>query len=155
VLFDSEEDDGVRQSSRSLIVVLVSRVGACLIQIFALYVIFHGHYSPGGGFQGGALLAASIFLLRMSSGHKGSQTYFRSDLGLTLGAAGALAFLVMGLITTIGGNFLEYRHLPLLALEPAQMRSLGILIVEMAIAVGVMGTLIFIFDNLNGREVDG
>ena len=38
----------------SVIVHVVTRVMVPLIQIFALYVIFHGHYSPGGGFQGGA-----------------------------------------------------------------------------------------------------
>jgi multicomponent Na+:H+ antiporter subunit B len=32
---------------------LVSRVVSPFIMLYALYVIFHGHYSPGGGFQGG------------------------------------------------------------------------------------------------------
>ena len=30
--------------------------------IFALYVIAHGHHSPGGGFQGGVILGASVIL---------------------------------------------------------------------------------------------
>lgn len=143
------------QPSLSLIVVLVSRLVAPLIQVFACYVIFHGHYSPGGGFQGGALLAASVLLLRLSSGRKGSQRNFRSDLSLILGPLGAIAFLAVGLIMMGGGSFLDYQHIPLLRLEPAAMRSLAILVVEVAIGLAVMGALISIFDNLVGSGGDG
>jgi multisubunit Na+/H+ antiporter MnhB subunit len=48
------------------IVALSSRLVVPFIQLFALYVVFHGHYSPGGGFQGGAMLAASFLLIRLS-----------------------------------------------------------------------------------------
>ena len=48
------------------IVTLVSRLISPFIMLFALYVIFHGHYSPGGGFQGGTMLAAAVLLLRLS-----------------------------------------------------------------------------------------
>ena len=143
------------QPSLSLIVVLVSRLVAPLIQVFACYVIFPGHYSPGGGFQGGALLAASVLLLRLSSGRKGSQRNFRSDLSLILGPLGAIAFLAVGLIMMGGGSFLDYQHIPLLRLEPAAMRSLAILVVEVAIGLAVMGALISIFDNLVGSGGDG
>lgn len=33
------------------------------IQIFGLYVAFHGHLSPGGGFAGGTILGASLILI--------------------------------------------------------------------------------------------
>ncbi len=137
------------RGSLSLIVVLVSRLVAPLIQVFAFYVIFHGHYSPGGGFQGGALLAASILLLRLTSGREESQRNFRTDLGMMLGPLGAMAFLGVGLLMIGGGNFLDYQHAPFLRLEPAEMRSLAILIVEVAIGLAVMATLISIFDNLS------
>ena len=42
------------QRSSSPIVIVANRIVSRLIQLFALYVIFHGHYSPGGGFQGGS-----------------------------------------------------------------------------------------------------
>ena len=32
------------------------------IQLYGVYVVFHGHVSPGGGFSGGAILGASIIL---------------------------------------------------------------------------------------------
>ena len=36
------------------------------IQLFALYVVAHGHHSPGGGFQGGVIYGAAIILFAMS-----------------------------------------------------------------------------------------
>ena len=51
----------------SPIVLLGARLLSPYIFIFGMYVIFHGHYSPGGGFQGGALLAASILLMRVAA----------------------------------------------------------------------------------------
>ena len=53
-------------SSNNPILIIASRFLTPFIQLFALYVIVHGHYGPGGGFQGGGILAASIILLRLS-----------------------------------------------------------------------------------------
>ena len=50
----------------SLIIRQASRIMVPFMQIFALYVIAHGHYSPGGGFQGGVILGASVILLCIS-----------------------------------------------------------------------------------------
>jgi multicomponent Na+:H+ antiporter subunit B len=153
VFADIEEESlFVIRPSSSLILVLVSRLVAPLIQLFAFYVIFHGHYSPGGGFQGGALLAASILLLRLSSGRDASQSSFPSALGPTLGAVGALAFFGTGLFAMTGGNFLDYRYISILDVALAERRSLSILFVEMGIALTVMATLVSIFDNLSESE---
>lgn len=133
----------------SIIVVRVSRWLARLIQIFALYVIFHGHYSPGGGFQGGALLGASILLLRMTEGQRGSQSCFNTGLGLKLGALGVLIYGAVGLIPVFfGGNYLDYGHLPFGGMEAAQIRSLGILLIEVGVGLAVMAVLSSIYDDL-------
>ena len=132
----------------SSIVVMVGHILARLIQIFALYVIFHGHYSPGGGFQGGALLAASILLLRLSSGAEESQRQFRSSAGTSLGAVGVLVYATVGLVAIAGGGeYLNYALLPL-ASDGAESRSTGILLVELGVGLAVMATLVSIFDDL-------
>ena len=41
---------------------VVGRIVIPFILLFGLYVQFHGDYGPGGGFQAGALVAASIIL---------------------------------------------------------------------------------------------
>ena len=38
----------------------------CLVYIF--YIILHGHLSPGGGFQGGVLMAGVVILLYLGHG---------------------------------------------------------------------------------------
>jgi multicomponent Na+:H+ antiporter subunit B len=44
----------MRERLQNQIVEGVSSFLVPFIQIFALYVITHGHYGPGGGFQGGS-----------------------------------------------------------------------------------------------------
>jgi len=54
--------------SDDIIIRTVSRIFVPFIQIYALYVIMHGHHSPGGGFQGGVILGASFILYLITHG---------------------------------------------------------------------------------------
>ena len=56
------------QEQESIVIKTVARLLVPFIQLFALYVIMHGHSSPGGGFQGGVILAASFLLLAIAYG---------------------------------------------------------------------------------------
>ena len=47
---------------------LVSRKLAPFMFLFVLYLLSYGHLSPGGGFQGGVVIASGVVLLVMSSG---------------------------------------------------------------------------------------
>ena len=75
-----------------------------VIAAFGAYIIIHGHLSPGGGFQGGAILGTGTALLLASSymTKKLHQTYktfaFFESFGLTL-------FIGLG-FAGIGGSFL-------------------------------------------------
>jgi multicomponent Na+:H+ antiporter subunit B len=132
----------------SIIMDVVVRVMVPVIQIFAFYVIFHGHYSPGGGFQGGALLAASVLLQRVVLGQERSQPSFGRGLAMPFAITGILLYLVTGLgDMPYGGNFLEYDMLPF-GMAPDWLHNTGILLVEIGIAFAVMGALVSIFDEL-------
>ena len=61
---------------QSIIVKTLCRLLVPFIQMFGLYVIMHGHSSPGGGFQGGVILASSFILLALADGHTVAATYF-------------------------------------------------------------------------------
>ena len=127
---------------------IVTRAMIPVIQLFALYVVFHGHYSPGGGFQGGALIATSILLARMVLGFERSQYLMPSWIGTPLGLAGLALFAGVGLVALpSGGNLLDYGHLPL-GLPSDMLRNWGILFVEVGVALAVAGTLVSIFDDL-------
>jgi len=59
-----------------------------LIALFAFYVQFHGDYGPGGGFQAGVILAASVILYALIFGLAEAKKAFPPRLiryGMTLG----------------------------------------------------------------------
>ncbi len=139
----------------SPIIAVVSRGLAPFIQLFALYVVFHGHYGPGGGFQGGAMFAASLILLRLSLGGEVAAYQFKNGWATPLGAAGVAVFAGVGILTMMRrGEYLNYAFLPL-GLEAASLRSFGILFIEIGVAMALIGTLVAIFDDLvKGHESD-
>lgn len=144
------------ERTESVIVDIVSKAVAPFIQIFALYIITHGHYSPGGGFQGGALFAASLLLLRLTIGRECSEGIFPIALGTPISSLGVFLFGIIGAFALIGGGlYLDYAALPWQDLSPPDRRSLGILLVEIGVGLGVTGTLVAIFDDLVGKQKNG
>jgi len=139
----------MKTSHESPIVVLVSRLLAPFIQLFALYVIFHGHYSPGGGFQGGTILAASVILMRLAVGEQAGNLQFRRSWSSKLSATGVFIYALTGIVAMLlGGMYLDYKFLPIPGLTDAETRAMGILMVEIGVAIGVMATMISIYDDL-------
>ena len=47
---------------------VISKFLIPFIALFAFYVQFHGDYGPGGGFQAGVILAASVILYALIFG---------------------------------------------------------------------------------------
>lgn len=68
-----------------------------LLLIVGLYIIVHGHLTPGGGFQGGVILAAAFFVLVLARpGEDGSGGMHHGVIAFLEGLAGA-AFIGIGL----------------------------------------------------------
>jgi multicomponent Na+:H+ antiporter subunit B len=134
-----------------LIIKTVCRLLIPFIQLFALYVIAHGHHSPGGGFQGGVILGASIILLAISQDLRTSVQRLREKLDAILCAVGVLIYAGTGaLCLLLGLNFLDYSALtPVLHCDAITARSHGILIVEIGVGLAVMCTMIWIYCNLS------
>ena len=68
---------------------------------YGFYVIFHGNSSPGGGFQGGVLIAAVILLLFLGYGHEIVEKVFDEELlhkGESLAEAIYVVIALIGLI---------------------------------------------------------
>ena len=142
--------------SESPIVLLGSRLLSPIIMLFGLYVILHGHYSPGGGFQGGALLASSVLLVRLAVGLEIGNLQHEEKWNVPAAAVGVIIYFLTGLVAVFtGGYFLDYEALPF-GLEPAKLRYYGILIIEVGIGLTVMTILVHLYDNLlNGEDRDG
>lgn len=143
--------DGMQSQTESPIIHVASRAISPVIMLIGLYVFFHGHYSPGGGFQGGVLMASGILLLRLTLGTTLSQALMATGVTLRLSALGALIFAGTGLLAVFwGGNFLDYHYLPIPWFDPQYLRYYGILLIEVGVTITVMATLVAIYDNLLG-----
>jgi energy-converting hydrogenase B subunit I len=82
----------------SVIVRTITRFVYGLIIIFGFYVIMHGHLTPGGGFQGGAVVASAFALLLVAFGAAGLKGRLNVHLLQNLEEIGALAFLSLGFV---------------------------------------------------------
>ena len=71
-----------------------------LLLTLGLYIVMHGHLTPGGGFQGGVILAAAFFLPLLAVPGRGVNHF---GLALVEGFAGA-AFIVIGIIALVQGH---------------------------------------------------
>lgn len=139
----------MRSQFNSPIIVFGARFLTPYIMVFGLYVIFHGHYSPGGGFQGGALLAAAILLIRVATGRRVSRLQIREFATTPLAVIGVIIYFATGFAAMItGGYFLDYGQLPIPGMEPMWLRYTGILIIEVGVGLAVMAILVMIFDNM-------
>jgi multicomponent Na+:H+ antiporter subunit B len=139
----------MRRPFDSPIVLLGARLLSPYIMVFGWYVIFFGHYSPGGGFQGGALLAASVLLIRVAGGRRIARLQIQEFATTPLAVVGVVIYFAAGLVAmAMGGYFLDYEMLPFPGLEPAMLRYYGILIIEVGIGLAVMAILIMIYDNM-------
>ncbi len=134
------------------IIRVVSRALVPFMQIFALYVVGHGHHSPGGGFQGGVLLGATFVLLAISFDLKMVLGRMSEKKNLLLANTGVLLYSGIGVLSLLlGANFLDYSilHTLLPSTGPVVARSHAILGVEIGVAITVMAIIILIYTNLS------
>ena len=68
-----------------------------LLLVVGLYIVMHGHLTPGGGFQGGVVLAAAFFLPLLA---RPSETLSHAWLSLVEGLAGT-AFIAIGILALL------------------------------------------------------
>ena len=146
-----------RKIGESLIIQTAVRMLVPFIQLFGLYVIVHGHYSPGGGFQGGVVLGSSYVLLALAFDLRFSMKYLPERINVVLGNTGVLIYTGTAAICAIfGGLFLDYSALDkLIPLGKVGWHSFGIFVVEVGVALAVMSIMASLFwDISSGGELD-
>jgi multicomponent Na+:H+ antiporter subunit B len=133
-----------------IIVKTVCRILVPLIQLFGLYVIAHGHGSPGGGFQGGCILAASFVLILVTFDLAEAKKRLSEKLNNFYNSFGVFIYAWTGLMCLLlGGNFLDYGKLSkILPVDPVKARYFGIFSVEVGVGITVMAIMVSIFIDL-------
>lgn len=118
------------------------------VLMFSFSIIFHGHLTPGGGFQGGVIIA-SVFILLVIIGNKEESRKILSKRQIKI-------FLVIGLFIYIGigliglflnKNFLANRSIGFPPIgQMGELFSGGTLIwINMGVGLTVSGIIIQIF----------
>lgn len=138
----------------SIVIRFAGRVQAPLLQLYALYVLFHGHYSPGGGFQAGAALAGSYLIPRLvlgqATGVQGLTTR-RATWLATIGVAIYLGIGILSMVLPGGLAFLDYNGLeglPWPMPDGPGTRAIGTVGIEVGVTMAVMGVMIILYDDL-------
>ncbi len=127
----------------SKIVRTVSNQLILLVLIFGLYIIMHGHVTPGGGFQGGAIVASGTALIIVAFGSHEIQKRLKERHLSILESGGALIFIGLafaGMATVFFYNFLVgspvFGHIPPFGPNPGDIWTGGV-VPLMNIAVGL------------------
>jgi len=128
-----------------------------VMQVFALYVVAHGHHSPGGGFQGGVILGASFILLAIAYDLKTVLKRFKENSILFLSAVGVLIYSGIGIVCLfLDRNFLAYAAWAKpLGITEVEAHSHGMLGVEIGVAITVMAIMFLLYTYLSsGGDLD-
>jgi multicomponent Na+:H+ antiporter subunit B len=127
-----------------------SRIMLPFIQLYSLYVLIHGHTSPGGGFQGGCIMAASFILLSVAFSINEVKRRFTENYHIVFCALGVLIYAGTGAVAFIfNGNFLDYSMWAnILHVTPVKARYYGMAMIELGVQISVMAVMVSIFFDL-------
>jgi multicomponent Na+:H+ antiporter subunit B len=106
---DAEDDDSTMRNKHkpsSEIVETATQLLLPMVILFGIYVFLNGHLSPGGGFQGGAIIASGtmFLLLALPESH-----ISRVMISFTESLSG-FGYVIVGVLgIVLGGGFLDNR----------------------------------------------
>ena len=133
----------------NLILRVITKYLFPVIALFAFYVLFHGDYGPGGGFQAGVILSVAFILYSLVFGLDTAEQVLPPDVLRILASTGVLIYAGTGVFTMLmGGNFLDY---DLLALNPIEGQHVGIMLIEIGVGITVCAIMLIIFYAFAGR----
>ena len=120
------------------------------IFVFGLYVLFHGDFGPGGGFQAGIIIAAAVFLHAIIFGLGQTMRIVPPIIVEIMVPLGVLVFAGVGVAAMMtGANYLDYSYL---AHDRIHGQEWGVFLVEVGVLITVSGTMIVIFYAVAGRD---
>ena len=120
--------------------------------IYGLYIIAHGHLTPGGGFQGGAVVASACAMILVAFGSKWTISKIKEKNLSVLESVGAVAFIgiaFLGLIFGVAffnnflvGNDYLFGVIPAFGTTLANINTAGVLpLMNFAVGIKVIAGL--------------
>lgn len=147
VLLPASRPAAEEKTEASLIVRTGSKVLFPFIILLGAYIFLHGHLTPGGGFQGGAVIASGFLLLYLAwPGQPAGRKAFSAVESLS-----GLAFVAVGIFGIVYGVGFLGNFLPLGARN--SLLSAGVIpIIYVAIGLKVGAELAGVVGHLMERE---
>ncbi|MDG1138193.1 MAG: MnhB domain-containing protein [Opitutales bacterium] len=141
------------EAEPDLIVTYTVRLVVPVIQLFAFYVLAHGHVSPGGGFQGGVVMGASFILIALAWDLDHALVRMSLPRCMVIAAVGIIIYAGIGFLSMfMGGEFLDYAELErLLPVSREMARYYAILGVEIGVGFTVASIMFALYANLSSE----
>ncbi len=79
----------------NVIVRTATRIMFPAILLYGLYVVFHGHITPGGTFSGGTIMAAGFLLYTLAYGIERTESELRESVAEFLKSIAGLILVVL------------------------------------------------------------
>lgn len=92
----------------SQILKLISLPISIILICLGIMTILGGHITPGGGFQGGAMIASGVILSILIYGLGNSPLEFSHTYIEIFESVGALGYIILGLVGLFAGGFFLY-----------------------------------------------
>jgi len=89
----------------TLIVKTITRLTVGLILLFGIYIVLHGHLTPGGGFAGGVIIALSFIHLMLAFGKEVALKKLSQSMASFFESLGAILFILIAVLGFLGGYF--------------------------------------------------
>lgn len=89
----------------TLIVKTITRLTVGLILLYGIYIVLHGHLTPGGGFAGGVIIALSFIHLMLAFGREVALKKISEARASVIENLGAVIFLSIAVLGFSGGYF--------------------------------------------------
>lgn len=133
-----------KEVGMSLIVKRITKMTVSLIFLFGVYIVLHGHLTPGGGFAGGVIIALSFIHLVLAFGKEEALKRLNEAGVSIIESLGGLMFWGIALLGLLTGSFFFLNVLP--KGQPFHLFSSGIIILcNIAIFLKVGAGLFSIF----------
>lgn len=95
--------------SESQVILTSVRIIAPFTLTYGLFLALHGADTPGGSFQGGAIIGVTILMIAFAFGIEPTREWVHSGIVAGLVTGGMVIFIAIGLATiALGGAFLQY-----------------------------------------------
>jgi multicomponent Na+:H+ antiporter subunit B len=129
----------------STIVKKMTQLVVGLIFLYGIYIILHGHLTPGGGFAGGAIIAGAFILLILVFGSNALNLKKEvSGTSNTESVAILLVSIVAVMALMLGAKVFFFNFLP--KGTPGELLSAGVIpLYNIFIGIEVAGAILTIF----------